>query len=80
MLCWFQVYSKVIQLYIYIFPFRFFSLIGYYKILSIVPCAIQWVLVGYLFFIKYCVYVNPKLLIYPSPPPPFPFGNHKFVF
>ena len=44
MLCWFQVYCKVIQLYIYIyiyiFFFRFFSLIGYYKILSVVPCAI----------------------------------------
>ena len=48
----FQVYSKVIQLYIYLyiiyiykdintFLFRFFSIIGYYKILSIVPCAIQ---------------------------------------
>ena len=28
-------------IYIYTFFFRFFSLIGYYKILSIVPCAIQ---------------------------------------
>ena len=28
-------------LYIYVFFFRFFSIIGYYKILSIVPCAIQ---------------------------------------
>ena len=43
-----QVYSKVIQLlhiyiyiYIYIFFFRYFSVIGYYKILNIVPCAIQ---------------------------------------
>ena len=52
-----QAYSKVIQLcryvymcayvcvcvciYIYIFFFRFFSIIVYYKILSIVPCAIQ---------------------------------------
>ena len=36
---------------IYIFLFRFFSLIGYYKILSIVPCAIQQVLVGYLLYI-----------------------------
>ena len=43
-----QVYSKVIQLlhiyiyiYIYIFFFRYFSIIGYYKILNIVPCAIQ---------------------------------------
>ena len=49
----FQVYSKVIQLYIYIFIlfFRLFSIIGYYKILSIVPCAIQKVLVVYLFYI-----------------------------
>ena len=37
----FQVYSKVIQLYTYIFFFRFFSIIGYYKILNIVPSAIQ---------------------------------------
>ena len=45
-------YSKVTQLYIYIFFFfRFFSLIGYYKISRIVPCAIQKVLVGYLFYI-----------------------------
>ena len=42
----FQVYSKVIQLYIcvcvyiYIFFFRFFSIIGYYKILNLAPCAI----------------------------------------
>ena len=43
MLCYFHVYSKVIQLhiYIYIYFFRFFSLIGYYKILSTVLCAIQ---------------------------------------
>ena len=37
----FQVYSKVIQFGIsIIFFFRFFSIIGYYKILNIVPCAI----------------------------------------
>ena len=47
------MYGKVIQLYvcvciyrfiytyIYIFFFRLFSLIGYYKILIIIPCAIQ---------------------------------------
>ena len=36
MLCWFQVYSKVIQLhiYIYLFFFRFFPIISYYKILE----------------------------------------------
>ena len=39
MLCQFQVYSKVIQLYIYIYTyihsfFRFFSHIGHYRALS----------------------------------------------
>ena len=29
-----------------IFFFRFFSLIGYYKVLSMVPCVTQLVLVG----------------------------------
>ena len=43
MLCSFQVYSKVIQLCINIYPsfFRFFSHIGYYRILIRVPCAIS---------------------------------------
>ena len=46
-MCSFQVYSKVIQLYIniYLFFFSFFSHIGYYSIESRVPCAIQLVLV-----------------------------------
>ena len=37
------MYSIVIQLYIYIYSFfyRFFSRIGYYRILSRVPCGIQ---------------------------------------
>ena len=40
-LCYFQVYSTVIQLYIniYSFFFGFFSLTDYHKILSTVPCA-----------------------------------------
>ena len=63
----------MIQLYIYIYIYplflRFFSHIGYYRVLNRVPS----------FLYVYIVYVNPKLLIYPSPPP-FPFGNHKFVF
>ena len=42
--------DSVIYISIYISFFRFFSLIGYYKILSIVPCAIQQVLVVYLFY------------------------------
>ena len=75
-----QQSDSVIHECIYIFFFRFFSIIGYYKILRTVPCALQQVLVVYLFYIQSCVSVNPKLLIYPSPHPPFPFSNHKFVF
>ena len=60
-------------IYIYIYIFRFFSFIGYCKILSIIPCVTQLVLVVCLFYIKYCV--NPKLLSYPYPsalnPPSF---------
>ena len=40
----FQMYIKIIQLYIYIYTylfFKFFSIIGYYEILSVVPCATQ---------------------------------------
>ena len=46
-----------------VFSLRLFSMVGYYKILSRFPCAIQWVLVVYYFMYK-SVYVNPKLLIY----------------
>ena len=37
------MYSKVIQLYVYMYLlfFKFFSRLGYYRILSRVPCAIQ---------------------------------------
>ena len=43
MLCYFQVHSKVNQLYIYIYPvfLRFYSHIGHYRALSRLPCAIQ---------------------------------------
>ena len=40
-----------IYMYIYIHFFRFFSFIGYYKILSVVSCAIQKVTVVYLFYV-----------------------------
>ena len=71
-LCQFLLYSKVNQLYIYIYPlfFRFFSHIGHQTVLSRVPCAMQQVLISYLFYIQQCVYVNPNLPIYPSLPPP----------
>ena len=51
-------------MYVY---FRFFSIIGYYKILSVVPCAIQ----GSLLF-TYFIYSSVYLLIsnsYLSPSP-----------
>ena len=40
-----------VLIHIYIFFFRFVFLIGYYKILSRVPCAIQQVLVDCLFYL-----------------------------
>ena len=44
-----SVYSKVIQLQIYIYLFfRFFSHISYYRVLGRVPCSIQQVLVDQL--------------------------------
>ena len=45
------MHSKVIQLSIYmnLFFFKFFSQLCYYRILSIIPYAVQEVLVDYLF-------------------------------
>ena len=45
----FQLYSKVIQLYIYTF---FFS-VGYYKTLNIVPYIIQYVFIAYWYIVVY---------------------------
>ena len=36
-----QQSDSVIHMYTNLFFFRFFSIIGYYKILDIVPCATQ---------------------------------------
>ena len=36
-----QQSDSVIHIGVYIYIFRFFSIIGYYKILNIVPCAVQ---------------------------------------
>ena len=64
------------HVYTYVLFLRFFSTIGCYEILSIVPRAIQRVL-G-ICFLCANVYVNSKLLVYLSHP--FPFGLHEFVF
>ena len=68
------MYSKVIQLYmcvcesiLYLYSFSdYFSILGYYKILHIILCAIQQVLVVYLFYIlsMYLLIVAPN---YPLP-------------
>ena len=78
MLYQFLPYSEVNLLYIYPLFFRFFSHIGHYRVLSRGPCAIQQVLISYLFYIQQCVYFNPNLPIYPSPT--LHPGNHKFIF
>ena len=41
---------KVNQLYIYWLLFRFFFPVGHYKVLSRVPCALQQLLIRYLFY------------------------------
>ena len=78
-MCQFHVCSKMNQLYKYTYPhiFRFFSHIGYYRVLSRVPYAIQQVFISHFFYIWYSVYVNLNLPIYISP---LPAGIHKFVF
>ena len=72
-----QKSESVIYIYIYPLFFRFFSYTGHYRVLSRVPCAIQQVLISYLFYIQQYVYVNPNLSIYPFPS--LSPSNHKFV-
>ena len=56
------------------------SHIGYHRILGRVPCATQYVLVGYVSYDKIVVYVCSSQV--PDLPllTHFPYGNHKFVF
>ena len=51
----------------HVFSFRVFSVIGYYKLLSIVPCAMQWIPV-YLFYM--CVLTCVQLFMTPWTSPP----------
>ena len=44
-LYYFQVYSIVIQCF-----YRLYSIKSYYRIIAINPCAIQYILVAYLFY------------------------------
>ena len=52
-------------IYIHIYIFKLFSIIGYYKILNIFPCTIQETFVTSILYIVICI-CYPSLLIYPS--------------
>ena len=90
LLCQFLLYSKVIQLYIYILIcplfFRFPSCIGRHRALSTVPCAIQEVLFSYPFSTQQCIYVNLVSQLIPHSPFPlvpihlFSFSLSLFLF
>ena len=58
----------------YLLFFRFFSHIGYYMVLSRIPCSIQEVLISYFIYIAMCIYQSqpPNLSL---PPQRFCFGN-----
>lgn len=56
MLCWFQAYSQVIPSCICICFGSILLIIGSYKILSRVPCAIQLVLAGYFNIVVVCTF------------------------
>ena len=63
------MYGKVIQLYINIFFYRFFSVTGYYKILHVVPYAKQEDLVFILYIVVcICSSQTPNLSSLPLPP------------
>ena len=66
MLYQFQMLSKVI------FFFRFFPIIGYYKILSIVPCAIYRSLL-FTYFIHFIVFMLISISSFISLCPHYPF-------
>lgn len=38
--------------------FTFFSILGYYNIVSVVPCAVQWDLAGHLLYIQYVLILS----------------------
>ena len=60
MLCQFQVCSKVNHLHIHIYMFQIIFPYRPYRILSRVPCAIQQVLISYLFYIQQCCWLYPQ--------------------
>ena len=65
------MYSKVIQLYIYmyLFFFKFFSQLGCYRIVSRVPCAVQYSLLVIHFKYSSVYLSTPNSLTVPPPHP-----------
>ena len=67
-LCQFLPYSKVSQLYVYIYPlcFGFPSHLGHRRAVSRVSGAAQQALISYLFYTQQCIYVSLKLPLHPT--------------
>ena len=74
-----QQSDSVVHIHESILSQIFFHL-GYYRILCRAACAIQQIIVDYLFYIQQSIYINLNLRIYPSPHYLSPLGNSKFVF
>ena len=79
LLRYFQLYNKVNLLYIYIYAllFRFFSHIGYYRVLRAIKC---YTIDPYQLSLLYIV----VCMLFPAfqfiPPNPLPVDNRKFIF
>ena len=79
MLCYFQGYSKVIQLYVHVL----FCVLFHYRLLqgneyssmcyTVGPCCLPVLYIA----VCSCWSQTPNLCLLPLP---FPFGKHKFVF
>ena len=54
-----------VHIHIYVFFFIFYSIIGCYKILSVIPCATTDLAVYLFYILKIFISANSKLLIYP---------------
>ena len=75
MLCWFWLFSKVNQSESTPLFFRFFCHI-HYRVLSRVPCAIQWVLI---YFIHSSRHMSILISQFIPPPSSLFSGNHKLI-